>query len=439
MNALRVLCAGLCVGLFAFFATSCGDTAACTPDTCDGCCDDSGTCQPGNVPQACGADGDACVSCGEEACETGGACHWDVIVEGPAEYEPGQDPDGPHDGEEGIDRFCDGQLEALCGFMLRCGYVQTVEGCEERGARLREGDTCGLNEKAAVRAGRAVFREDHALACLEWLRGERACRPYQELPELTEGPCAELLDRTDDDPSCFGQTECAQDHYCAADARTCPGSCVAKKGEGERAPSDAACAEGLSLQMGICTAPLTTPGASCAGVAGPSLRCADGMFCATEGCAPYLTEGESCPGGACTCAPGLALQDDTCRPLANAGEACGTGATCKMDLLCLNGVCAQTGAQGASCGTSEECDAALYCASGQCTPRLGMGEAGCQQAPDCQPGLSCGPQATCVESPGDGEPCQSGDRCGPGLDCEDLQPTTGTGTCRPALCLAAME
>lgn len=437
MTVLRVLCAGLCVALFAFFATSCGDTAPCTPDSCQGCCDDSGICQAGDAPQACGAGGNACVSCGDQACDPGGACHWNVIVEGPPQYEPGEDPDGPHDGDDAIDRFCGGQLKALCGYMFRCGYVQSVEGCEERGARLRDPRACGLNEKAAVRTGRAVFREDHALACLEWIRGEKACRPYQEVPELTEGPCAALLDRTDDDPSCFGQTECAQDSYCASDTQTCPGQCVAKKGEGEAAPSDAACADGLYVQDGLCTAPVTTPGTSCAGVAGPSLRCADGMYCSTNGCAPYVTEGESCPNNGCTCAPGLAPKGELCLPLSAEGEPCDVETPCKMDLLCLNDVCTATAPEGASCGASEECDAALYCKGGECAPRLGKGEVGCQLASDCQAGLVCdGQTSTCVESLGAGEACRSGDPCAPGFECADVNPTTGSGTCQPSLCLA---
>ena len=439
MTAIRWMCAALCVGLFTLFAFSCGDTA-CTPDSCSGCCDESGLCQPGNEAAACGAGADACVSCGDEACETGGVCHWTVVVQGPTEYEPGEDPDGPaSEDDAAIDRFCDGQVEVTCAYLVRCGYAQTQEDCEDRWARGAEGTTCGLNEKAAVKAGHAVFREDNAIACLERIRSEVACRPFADGLAISGGPCDELLDRTDDTLGCFGQSECGPAAYCTAELQTCPGSCVAKKAEGEAAPSDDACEAGLFLYQGVCTAPLTTQGATCQSLSGPSRRCADGMYCSANGCEPYLAEDEVCPDSTCVCAPGLTLEDNLCRPLKSAGDPCGTGATCKLDLLCLNGTCTATVDQGAACSSSGECDAGLRCAAGQCAPRLEEGADGCQEHLDCRPGLHCDPQATCVANLGEGEACQSGDACGPGLDCEDIQATTGHGTCQPSLCLADVQ
>ncbi len=54
-------------------ASSCTLTgSACGPDTCNGCCDGNGICQPGGTAAVCGASGNACVACGaNEACNAG--------------------------------------------------------------------------------------------------------------------------------------------------------------------------------------------------------------------------------------------------------------------------------------------------------------------------------------------------------------------------------
>ena len=63
MNArtLSLFAVGLALGM----QLACGSAKTCTAATCaDGCCDDTGTCQPGTQPTACGAKGGfACTAC----------------------------------------------------------------------------------------------------------------------------------------------------------------------------------------------------------------------------------------------------------------------------------------------------------------------------------------------------------------------------------------
>ncbi len=49
-----------------------GGSGACDAESCDGCCDENGTCQAGTAISACGAEGAACATC-TEAC-VAGAC-----------------------------------------------------------------------------------------------------------------------------------------------------------------------------------------------------------------------------------------------------------------------------------------------------------------------------------------------------------------------------
>ena len=46
---------------------------SCCPETCDGCVDNNGHCQPGTTTTQCGDGGQACQSCGGLTCENG-AC-----------------------------------------------------------------------------------------------------------------------------------------------------------------------------------------------------------------------------------------------------------------------------------------------------------------------------------------------------------------------------
>ena len=81
---------------------------ACGPDTCSGCCDGYGQCQPSGDTH-CGLNGVACLEClGQSYCGEAGAC-----VAGAAAFVPPQQPtmaDKPDTG-----RYMD-ESDKLCGY-----------------------------------------------------------------------------------------------------------------------------------------------------------------------------------------------------------------------------------------------------------------------------------------------------------------------------------
>src|SRR4051812_40531602 len=56
-----------------FLAAACGSNppARCDSSSCLGCCDANHICHPGGESSACGAAGNACVSCGTALCVAG--------------------------------------------------------------------------------------------------------------------------------------------------------------------------------------------------------------------------------------------------------------------------------------------------------------------------------------------------------------------------------
>ncbi|PZR12280.1 MAG: hypothetical protein DI536_15360 [Archangium gephyra] len=70
MKALRLFVVSLFV---AFASSSCGTTTTgCNANTCEGCCDATGSCQPGGSINSCGVGGAACQFCvGMQVCTVG--------------------------------------------------------------------------------------------------------------------------------------------------------------------------------------------------------------------------------------------------------------------------------------------------------------------------------------------------------------------------------
>jgi hypothetical protein len=88
-------CAALAAVMVVCLMSSCGEArVSCSPDTCRGCCDAYGVCQPGDEVFACGRGGFAC-----STCSVGQVCHgvgWCVAASTPP---PAVDagPDGGDD------------------------------------------------------------------------------------------------------------------------------------------------------------------------------------------------------------------------------------------------------------------------------------------------------------------------------------------------------
>jgi hypothetical protein len=73
MTHVRFLTLGLLVGLVLGASSGCNVTP-CTPQNCNGCCDDYQVCRAGNESAACGLAGSACIDCGGDVCNANGTC-----------------------------------------------------------------------------------------------------------------------------------------------------------------------------------------------------------------------------------------------------------------------------------------------------------------------------------------------------------------------------
>ncbi len=77
-----MVAAGVVVLLLAL--TGCGGSGVCSPATCDGCCDEKGSCQAGGQAAACGSAGGRCASCTAQQQCLQGACYGTVGTDGGA-------------------------------------------------------------------------------------------------------------------------------------------------------------------------------------------------------------------------------------------------------------------------------------------------------------------------------------------------------------------
>jgi hypothetical protein len=73
VTVVRPLLLGLVAGLALAASSGCNVTP-CTPENCDGCCDDYQVCRAGNESSACGLAGSACINCGGDVCNANGTC-----------------------------------------------------------------------------------------------------------------------------------------------------------------------------------------------------------------------------------------------------------------------------------------------------------------------------------------------------------------------------
>jgi hypothetical protein len=60
--------------LLVLAAARCVPEVQCTPENCNGCCDEGDHCLPGSEVAACGKQGSACISCAPSTCNANGTC-----------------------------------------------------------------------------------------------------------------------------------------------------------------------------------------------------------------------------------------------------------------------------------------------------------------------------------------------------------------------------
>ncbi len=379
----------------------------CGPDTCDGCCDASGQCQPGQHRTACGSSGAACADCGAQACDgvfqgdqyvnQCGACGQNCFPPIPGEPVPCVD-DGcgnlcpgascptSFPGEPAMTCTLGASGTASCQAQGFC-YSGTCDGCCDTHGNCVAGNlpsACGSGANCVDCVAKGETCDPSALRC-------QGCTPscaqatscgQQDgcggVCNGAEGGTCVAGASCDDHATCHcdgaHQALCydAQFQQHCLDVGSDPDNCG---GCGRICPTGVACVDGAcacptgnhycagqSGEAGVCTNLGTDPNhcGSCYGAC-PGTACVHGA------CAP-------CPSGTTSCGNG-------CVDLQTSAVDCGVcGNVCPTGIACTNGICdcggGEIGCAGtcidptsdpANCGAcSKACPQGVSCQSGQC-------------------------------------------------------------------------
>ena len=262
-----------------------------------------------------------------------------------------------------------------------------------------------------------TFDPEAAGRCLDAVRG---------LPCSGEFPvlCADVFTpvRSTGD-TCLvtsGLHGCVEGSFCAG-VPGCEGVCARGAEPGESCELRPCAASGCGLR----------PPALCSG--GPVLgepctsHCAEGdLACVAGTCAavPVANAGEACAPFVAACAEGATCVRGACTSdySASVGDPCVGIRTCRRELWCNAGACAERLPEGAPCTSSASCAApADQCVDGSCTsvsderPRppscAGWGGSFVPVARPCPEGLTCDVALfMCLPVVAEGEPCGSAAR-----------------------------
>lgn len=295
--ALRLV---LVVAVLAIAVSACGSGPAASPcnaQTCSGCCDTSGVCQPGATPLACGSGGLSC-----STCAAGATCQFGFCVGAPTGGGAGGGTGGGGGACQpetcvGVGANC-GQVADGCGGFLDCGQCEvpgescggagtanvcgpgtcTPKTCAELGKNCGQlSDGCG----ALVDCGGCVGTEVCGGSGTPNVCGTPACTP--KTCQQLQKNCGTVSD------GCTGQLDCGA---CTVSGETCGGGGVANVcGRGACVPKT--CTElgkncdlvpdgcGNMLPCGSCTAPQSCGGGGVANVCGVTCpaSCPTGFSC----------------------------------------------------------------------------------------------------------------------------------------------------------------
>ncbi|MFO0625278.1 MAG: hypothetical protein U0325_06625 [Polyangiales bacterium] len=322
-----------------------------------------------------------------------------------------------------------GQLTlAACEALLRCpnGNDSTARllfgeptACARVIQRLGSADLDDLQR--GVREGRVRYDGVAAARCIASLRAR--CDVNLSVAEL----CGDVFQGTvAPNGQCFRHEECAADHYCRSDARTCPGVCTPRRAPGM--PCDGA-------QQ--CVGSGSAPGVCLIDSAAASVRCVrvTAQANATEGmpCGVVVPPGQS-DGARVTCAAGLycrtvaPAQEGTCQRPLPANAPCRTGDVCEGMNVCAGAMCRPVtlvSAAGVACdpGALRVCNPLenLSCTMGACVSNGTRGEGSACATGDivetfsCDPGLFCDPTSRrCTRQLAAGMACTSERMCASG-------------------------
>ncbi len=307
--------------------------------------------------------------------------------------------------------FCDGMVDKMCDWMLRC---RNFNDCEQAGPAPGVAAECDDLLPGRLARGEVVFHEERAEACLA-TRMVCSDSPSQL---VNESECQGVLAGPGGiGDECYATnswlTSACSEGYCDY-ADQCPGTCTAYADTGKSC-DDRYCAPGDSCTDGVCVR-LPRLGERCEDTCLFSLPCSE--VDGERTCADFVLEGEACDPG---------------------------GAPCVYPTLCVDGKCSVSVDAGAQCKTDSNCPSGYGCLyddssdTSSCQPWLKVDD-------EC-PGSGCNPadNLTCTDiTPGDqdttehcaryasvNEPCEPAG-CAQNLWCYYPEPDDpNAGVCRP--------
>ncbi|MBK8263258.1 MAG: hypothetical protein IPK80_18180 [Nannocystis sp.] len=301
------------------------------------------------------------------------------------------------------------QVDALCDYMVRCGFATDEGLCAAAWGQFIRPDP---NLDAAIEDGSVEYDAKAAEQCLEDAR-EAACGGifFEDAPS---GACEKVFVGTiANGDACWIDEQCVSQTCQVADCAMacCQGVCVAP-------PPDAAiggdcsvqdCVSGAYCEYNFDDGSYTCQAQKGAGVeCFGDYECSGSLGCFDGSCQVAPAEGAPCLGGRCGGALGCDITSNTCQKLRGEGQSCEPAASlCAFGLACSTASmkCEAPSGVGSACsfdsGCSDAwCDYDFDTGAGTCQPRLANGAA-CEFDDSCQSlycaeGL-CGPEAVCVQ------------------------------------------
>jgi hypothetical protein len=281
------------------------------------------------------------------------------------------------------DTYCAKLRVAQCAYRVRCGIADAQATCEAREASYHGEPNCAPLV-ASVKAARVNFDATAAQKCIDTYTSTIAC-DRETLVKEDASCVTATAGKVADDGACYNSVECGASSYCDASAMTCPGKCLAKKGDGATAASQQECVAGLyySYNDKKCLAKKAADAACMA-----DQECGDGLACVNMKCTAFVAMGGACVMGN-ACAGVSKCISGTCGPAPKRGDACLSD--CPMDLSCTGDTaktCIVPGDTGAACASSGDCAVGLWCKAKVCTAATAAGAA-CTDFSECAKGLYC--------------------------------------------------
>ena len=296
-------------------------------------------------------------------------------------------------------------VDAICGYMARCGQMPDKATCQ---AAISPDLP---RQVAAANAGNIKYDANAAAACVDAAKSV-GCSYWDPAGRVAAQSCQQAFrPLVINGGPCFISEECISGYCktatCSASATCCAGTCV--------------------------------PGVAAAGTVAIGGDCSSGCSYASMGCVDVCIDGAFCDSsmaGLPTCRPKVAL-GQPCVSSALAGSPCVDGATCAWNAA-GDDICVKTPAEGQACvtGNYPECDSSLdYCdeVTGKCVRKIPVG--GSCTGYNCVDYATCDSTGKCVALGRIGDPCSTvgclGDlKCSAGY--------AGTTTCTfpssPAIC-----